>query len=73
MPGIFDQILGLFAPLGEVLPTGKRIGDIFETVIEGTDKMNARFTQSRQRVTLFEIALTEAVLFPVIRMPISPK
>jgi hypothetical protein len=61
MPGIFDQILGLFAPLGEVLPTGKRIGDIFETVIEGTDKMNARFTQSRQRVTEFSAAIGDSI------------
>jgi hypothetical protein len=61
MPGIFDQILGLFAPLGEVLPTGQRIGDIFETVIEGTDKLNARFTQSRQRVTEFSAAIGDSI------------
>ena len=61
MAGIFDQILGLFAPLGEVLPTGQRIGDIFETVIEGTDKMNARFTQSRQRVTEFSAAIGDSI------------
>jgi hypothetical protein len=61
MPGIFDQILGLFAPLGEVLPTGQRIGDIFETVIEGTDRMNARFTQSRQRVTEFSAAIGDSI------------
>ena len=61
MPGIFDQILGLFAPLGEVLPTGERIGDIFETVIEGTDRMNARFTQSRQRVTEFSAAIGDSI------------
>jgi hypothetical protein len=61
MTGIFDQILGLFAPLGEVLPTGQRIGDIFETVIEGTDKMNARFTQSRQRVTEFSAAIGDSI------------
>jgi hypothetical protein len=61
MPGIFDQILGLFAPLGEVLPTGKRIGDIFENVIEGTDRMNARFTQSRQRVTEFSAAIGDSI------------
>jgi hypothetical protein len=61
MAGIFDQILGLFAPLGEVLPTGQRIGDIFETVIEGTDRMNARFTQSRQRVTEFSAAIGDSI------------
>jgi hypothetical protein len=61
MPGIFEQLIGLFAPLGEVLPTGERIGDIFEAVIEGTDKMNSRFTQSRQRVTEFSTAIGDSI------------
>jgi hypothetical protein len=61
MPGIFEQIMQLFAPLGEVLPTGQRIGDIFEAVIEGTDKMNSRFTQSRQRVTEFSTAIGDSI------------
>lgn len=58
---MFDEIIKLFAPLGEILPTGKRIGDIFETVIEGTDDINSRFTQSRQRVTEFSAAIGDSI------------
>jgi hypothetical protein len=58
---MFDEAMKLLSPLGEVLPTGDRIAEIFETIIEGTDNINSRFTQSRQRVTEFSAAIADSI------------
>ena len=59
--GPLEDAVKLLAPLGEVLPTGERIAEIFETIIEGTDSINSRFTQSRQRVTEFSAAIADSI------------
>jgi hypothetical protein len=59
--GTIEEMIKLLGPLGEVLPTGGRIAEIFETIIEGTDNINSRFTQSRQRVTEFSAAIADSI------------
>lgn len=58
---MLEDVLKLLGPLGEVLPTGERVAEIFETIIEGTDNINSRFTQSRQRVTEFSASIADSI------------
>ena len=57
---MFENIFKLLSPLKEALPTGESISQIFYDIIEGTDRINERFTQSKQRVTEFSAAIADS-------------
>ena len=58
---MIEEVLKLLAPLFEIIPTGKRVADVFENISNGIEAMNYRFVQSRQRVTEFSQAIGDAV------------
>jgi hypothetical protein len=58
---MLDEVLKLFAPFAQIIPTGERIKEVIRDISDGVEAMNYRFTQSRQRVTEFSQAIGDTV------------
>ena len=58
---MFDEVLKLFAPFAQIIPTGERVKEVIRDISDGVEAMNYRFVQSRQRVTEFSQAIGDSV------------
>lgn len=58
---MFDEVLKLFAPFAQIIPTGERVKEVIRDISDGVEAMNYRFVQSRQRVTEFSQSIGDSV------------
>lgn len=58
---MFEEVLKVLQPLGEVLPTGERLKDVFKEIYNGIEGINYRFVSARERVVEFSKSIGDAV------------
>lgn len=58
---MFDELLKVLQPIGQVLPTGARLEEVFREIYNGIEGMNYRFVGARERVSEFSKSIGDAV------------
>ena len=58
---MLDEVFKVLQPLGEVLPTGERLKDVFREIYNGIEGINYRFVGARERVVEFSVSIGDAI------------
>ena len=58
---MLEEVFKVLQPLGEVLPTGERLKDVFREIYNGIEGINYRFVSARERVVEFSKSIGDAV------------
>lgn len=58
---MLDEVFKVLQPLGEVLPTGERLKDVFREIYNGIEGINYRFVSARERVVEFSKSIGDAI------------
>jgi hypothetical protein len=58
---MLDEVFKVLQPLGEVLPTGKKLEDVFREIYNGIEGINYRFVSARERVVEFSKSIGDAI------------